>query len=181
MSVGAASVAGMTIIEEHRSTIRAGEHIFSIEVTALPGGDRSETLVVGIGARGAADEFAASGQIEVTPGAAATLGTVLAETLRHHAVMSGQAGRKARDSPAGRGRPWSPELDAELERRWIAGESVEEIAARLERTPGGIRARLPRVGCDPERPGEYLPEPPSRRRSDGVSEDRAAGPVERSP
>jgi hypothetical protein len=174
-------VPGMTIIEEHRSTIRSGEHTFSIEVTALPGGDRSETLVVGIGARGSADEFVASGQIEVIPRAAATLGTVLAETLRHHAAMSGQASRKARDSPAGRGQPWSPELDAELERRWIAGESVEEIAARLERTPGGIRARLPRVGCDPERQGEYLPEPPSRRRPEGMSEEGGTAPVERSP
>ena len=38
-----------------------------------------------------------------------------------------------------------------------------EIAAYFERTPGGIRARLPRVGCDPENPGCYLPVPPSRR------------------
>ncbi|HKS43857.1 MAG TPA: helix-turn-helix domain containing protein [Amycolatopsis sp.] len=153
----------MTIIEEHRSKLRSGDNTFSIEVTTLPGGDRPGRLVVQVDASGPAGEPVADGRIEVAQDVVGALGAVLAETLRHHQAMAGAGGRRARDRPACRGRPWTPELDAELERRWIAGESVEEIAARFERTPGGIRARLPRVGCDPERPGEYLPEPPSHR------------------
>jgi len=91
------------------------------------------------------------------------VGTIVSETLRQHSALGGPDGRASRARPASRGRPWTAEQDAELERGWIGGDSLEEIAARFQRTPGGIRARLPRVGCDPQRPGEYLPEPPSRR------------------
>ncbi|MDQ0382171.1 helix-turn-helix domain containing protein [Amycolatopsis thermophila] len=154
----------MNIIEEHRSTLRAGETTFSIDVTTLPAGDEAGRLVIRIGAAGAEGEPVADGQIEVTPTAAATLGSMLSETLRHHAALADPGGRRAR--PASQGRPWTAEMDAELERRWIAGDSVADIARDMERSPGGIRARLPRVGCDPERRGEYLPDPPSMRSPD---------------
>lgn len=161
----------MNIIEEHRSKIRAGENTYSIEVTALPGGDQPDRLIVSIGGSGPQGELVADGQIEVASVAAAALGSVLSETLKHHVAIGEPGGRRTRARPASQGRPWSPEHDAELERRWIEGDSVEEIAIHFERTPGGIRARLPRVGCDPERPGEYLPEPPSQRAGGGVVAD----------
>ncbi|WAL68019.1 helix-turn-helix domain containing protein [Amycolatopsis cynarae] len=161
----------MTIIEEHRTTIRASENTYSIEVTALPGGDRTDRLVVSIGGTGPQGEPVAEGQLEISAGAAETFGSLLSETLRHHGALSEPGARRGRPRALRHGRPWTSELDAELERRWLAGETVEEIAAHLERIPGGIRARLPRVGCDPERPGEYLPEPPSRRSPSGPRED----------
>lgn len=167
MSAGVATVPGMNIIEEHRSKVRAGENIFSIEVTSVPGGDRCDRLVISVAAAGPDGEHLAEGHLEVSPGAAPALGGVLSETLRHHSAMSEPPGGRSRDRPAGRGRPWTADQDAELERRWIAGDGVADIAERFERTPGGIRARLPRVGCDPQRPGEYLPEPPSRRTPPG--------------
>ena len=176
LSVGFVSVPGMSIIEEHRSTVRAGNTTFSIEVAALPGGDPdldAERLMIRIGAAGAEGEPVADGQVEVSAGAAETLGSVLSETLRHHAALADPGGRRARDRPASQGRPWTPELDAELEHRWIAGESVADIARELGRSPGGIRARLPRVGCDPERRGEYLPDPPSMRTAVPGSGDAA--------
>src|SRR5207302_5117577 len=77
---------GMNIIEEHRSKVRSGENTFSIEVTALPSSDRSDRLVVSVGASGPHGELVADGQIEVASGAAAALGSVLSETLRHHAA-----------------------------------------------------------------------------------------------
>lgn len=163
MSVGVASVCAMNIIEEHRSKVRAGENIYSIEVTTLPGGDQPDRLIVSVEGAGPHCEPVADGQLEVASAAAAALGCVLSETLRHHVAISEPGGRRARARPASQGRPWTPELDEELEKRWIQGESVEEIAVHFERSPGGIRARLPRVGCDPEQPGEYLPEPPSQR------------------
>lgn len=148
-----------------QTRVRAGENIYSIEVTALPGGDRPDRLIVSIGGSGPQGEVVADGQLEVAAAAAAPLGTVLTETLRHHAGFIEPGRRRARARPASQGRPWIPELDAELEKRWIAGDAVEEIAIHFERSPGSIRARLPKVGCDPDRPGEYLPEPPSRRMS----------------
>jgi hypothetical protein len=156
----------MNIIEEHRTEVRVGINRYSVEVAALPSGDPallSPRVAVIVGAAGPEGEFVAEGRIEVDAAAAATLGTVLADTLLSFAGISNPSRRRPGNRPAQQGRPWSGELDAELERSWQAGESVEDIAAHFERTPGGIRARLPRVGCDPEKPGAYLPEPPSRR------------------
>ncbi|KAA9157205.1 helix-turn-helix domain containing protein [Amycolatopsis acidicola] len=153
----------MNIIEEHRTKVRAGENTFSIEVTTLPGGDRPDRLVLSVGGAGEQGESVVDGQLEIAASAIESLGAVLSETLRHHAAVSASGERRARARPAAQGRPWTPELDVELERRWIAGDPVAEIAQHFERSPGGVRARLPRVGCDPERPGEYLPEPPSQR------------------
>ena len=160
----------MNIIEEHRSRVRSGDTMFSIEVTTLPGGDQLDRLIVVVGGEGPQGEVVADGQLEVASAAAGSLASVLAATLRQQTAMAVPGARRSRDRPPQQGKPWSLELDAELERRWIAGDSVEEIAVHFERTPGGIRSRLPRVGCDPERPGEYLPEPPSRRQG-GWTED----------
>ena len=157
----------MNIIEEHRTKIRAGENTYSIEVSALQGGDdRPRRLVVSIGGADPQGESVADGHLELAPAAAEAVGSVLSETLRHHAAITEPGGRRARARPASQGLPWTPQQDAELEQRWIQGVPIAEIAAEFQRSPGGIRARLPRVGCDPERPGEYLPEPPSQR-SDG--------------
>lgn len=156
----------MNIIEEHRTEVRVGINKYSVEVAALPGDDQSTLstrVAVIIGAAGPEGESVAEGRIEVEAGAAPTLGTVLADTLLSFAGISNPNRRRPGNRPAQQGRPWSDEQDAELEKLWQEGESVEDIATRFERTPGGIRARLPRVGCDPEKPGAYLPVPPSRR------------------
>jgi hypothetical protein len=152
----------MDIIEETLTQVRVGNHTYRIGIAAVAGDDPVSTesrLAVDIGAADPDGSPVAEGRLEVDAGSAAALGTVLAGALR---AFTGSRRRPA-DGPAKRGAQWTAELDAELERCWLAGENVEEIAARFERTPGGIRARLPRVGCDPEAPGAYLPVPPSRR------------------
>jgi hypothetical protein len=156
----------MNIIEEHRTEVRVGINKYSVEVAALPSDDQSmlaPRVAVTVGAVGPEGESVAEGCIEVDARVAPTLGSVLADTLLSFAGISNPSRRRPGERPAQQGRPWTDELDAELERQWQAGESVEDIAAHFERTPGGIRARLPRVGCDPEKPGAYLPVPPSRR------------------
>jgi hypothetical protein len=161
-----ASFEIMNIIEEHRTEVRVGVNKYSVEVAALPSDDRSglsSRVAVIIGAVGPEGESVAEGRIEVDTRAALTLGTVLSDTLLSFAGISNHSRRRPAVRPAQQGRPWTDEQDTELERLWQAGESVEDIAARFERTPGGIRARLPRVGCDPEKQGAYLPVPPSRR------------------
>ncbi|HJQ46287.1 MAG TPA: helix-turn-helix domain containing protein [Amycolatopsis sp.] len=161
----------MNIIEEHRSKVRSGDTMFSIEVTTLPGGDQLDRLIVTVGGEGPQGELVADGHLEVASASAGPLASVLAATLKQQGAMAAPAARRSRDRPPQQGKPWSLQLDAELERRWIEGASVEEIAVHFERSPGAIRARLPRVGCDPERPGGYLPEPPSQRCGDGPAED----------
>jgi hypothetical protein len=51
--------------------------------------------------------------------------------------------------PAGRanaGRPWSPTEDALLTQAHQAGKTIAELARAHERTPGGITARLVKLG-----------------------------------
>jgi hypothetical protein len=150
-------------IRERRTEIRLDDSTYSFEVTVLSDGDEDRSasrVAVRIGAAGPAGERVADGRIEVDVNSAATLATLLSGALR-----SAVPRRRSDGGPAQRGQPWTGEQDAELERRWLAGDSVADIAAYFQRTPGGIRARLPRVGCDPEQRGEYLPVPPSRRGS----------------
>jgi hypothetical protein len=58
------------------------------------------------------------------------------------------------------GLPWPPEDDAALREAWLGAERdadraelMRRLAARFERTTGGVLNRLHRVGCDPASPG----------------------------
>jgi hypothetical protein len=156
----------MSIIEERRTEIRAQENTYQIVVTTRTEDHRAEPntrVMITLEAGGPGGEPVAEGSLDLDAEVAATVADLVADGL----LSATGAGRAPRRRSAGRaaqqGRPWSEEMDAQLESRWIAGEKVADIAAYFERTPGGIRARLPRVGCDPENPGCYLPVPPSRR------------------
>jgi hypothetical protein len=46
---------------------------------------------------------------------------------------------------AARRRPWRDDDDAALTRGWYGGEGLSVLAARLERSPGAITARLVRL------------------------------------
>jgi len=163
---GARYFAGMTIIEEHRTEVRVGTSSYHIQVAAQPSDDRSapgRRVTVTLSGAGPQGEILVEGHLDVVAEAVPTVAEVLADTLCTFAGVGRPQRRRPGARLAQQGRPWTEELDAELESRWQAGESVEEIARSFERSPGGIRARLPRVGCDPENPGAYLPTPPSRR------------------
>lgn len=155
----------MSIIEERRTEVRAQENTYQIVVATRTDDDRAiptPRVMITLEAGGPGGEPVAEGSLDLDVAVAATVADLVADGL-----LSATGGRVPRRRSAGRpaqqGRPWNEEMDAELENRWIAGEGVAEIAAYFQRTPGGIRARLPRVGCDPENPGCYLPVPPSRR------------------
>jgi hypothetical protein len=156
----------MTMIEEHRTEVRVRDTVYRIEVVAHAGdgvADEGRRVSVTIGGTGPQDQPVVEGTLEIDETSVPTLAPVLSDALLAFAGRGRNQRRRPGERPAQQGMPWSDELDAELESRWRAGESVEEIALRFERTPGGIRARLPRVGCDPEKPGAYLPVPPSKR------------------
>ncbi|WP_410672354.1 helix-turn-helix domain containing protein [Amycolatopsis sp. cmx-4-68] len=156
----------MSIIEERRTEIRAQENTYQFVVTTRTDDDRAEPntrVMITLEAGGPGGEPVAEGSLDLDVGVAATVADLVTDELLSATGAGRAPRRRSAGRPAQQGRPWSEEMDAELESRWIAGESVAEIAAYFERTPGGIRARLPRVGCDPEHPGCYLPVPPSRR------------------
>lgn len=57
-----------------------------------------------------------------------------------------QAKQRRADLPAKAGAPWNKVLDAELSSLWQDGMDIPTLAARFERTEGGIRSRLKRLG-----------------------------------
>ena len=161
----------MNIIEEHRTQVRIDSNTFSVKVFVTADeakGKSRRRISVDIGAVGPEGESVAGGSFEVDAELVSTLTAVLSDTLRQRSLSGGRANQAAKAGAPRGGHPWTEEHDVELERRWIEGESVAKLAAYFERTPGAIRARLPRVGCDPENPGEYLPQPPSQR---GMNEE----------
>jgi len=52
---------------------------------------------------------------------------------------------------ANQGKPWLPDQDETLRRRWSAGANVDALATELGRGAGGIEARLVRLGLVPDR------------------------------
>ncbi|QFU91463.1 helix-turn-helix domain containing protein [Amycolatopsis sp. YIM 10] len=155
----------MTVSEQHRTEIRTETATYTVEATSMP----EARVAVDVSAVGSQGEPVAEGRIELDAAAATTLATVLTRALRSAGALGRSGARSSGPRPARQGQPWSGTLDADLERRWLAGESVEVIAEAFGRSPGSIRARLPRVGCDPEAPGAYLPDPPSRREVTAMS------------
>jgi hypothetical protein len=156
----------MSIIEERRTELRANEVTYRIAIATRTDADRVEPtprVMITLDAGGPGGEQVAEGSLDVDVEVAATVADLVADGLLSATGAGRGPRRRSPSRPAQQGRPWSEEQDAELESRWVAGESVAQLAAYFERTPGGIRARLPRVGCDPENPGCYLPVPPSRR------------------
>ncbi|MCR6490003.1 helix-turn-helix domain containing protein [Amycolatopsis sp. OK19-0408] len=156
----------MSIIEERRTEVRAQENTYQIVVSTRTDEDRvvpTPRVMITLEAGGPGGEPVAEGSLDLDVAVAATVADLVADELLSATGGGRVPRRRSAGRPAQQGRPWNEEMDAELENRWIAGEGVAEIAAYFERTPGGIRARLPRVGCDPEHPGCYLPVPPSRR------------------
>ena len=156
----------MSITEERRTEIRAHGITYQIVVATRTDVDRAEPtprVMITLEAGGPGGEPVAEGSLDLDVAVAAKVADLVADGLLSATGEGRGPRRRSAGRPAQQGRPWNGEMDAELESRWIAGESVAEIAAYFERTPGGIRARLPRVGCDPENPGCYLPVPPSRR------------------
>jgi hypothetical protein len=65
------------------------------------------------------------------------------------AAPAGEAG--ASSGAANQGKPWTPEQDQALRRRWDEGAGVGVLAEELGRGAGGIEARLVRLGLVPDR------------------------------
>ena len=75
--------------------------------------------------------------------------------------------------PSNNHQPWTPELDGQLRDTWLAAatsvrapDMVDAIAQAMGRSPNGIRARLVRVGCNPDVPGGTAQDAPQQESSD---------------
>lgn len=75
--------------------------------------------------------------------------------------------RTRAQQPTNAGQPWTPELKDELRQAWLSADPnvtaaalTKELAARMGRTRSSIRAELPRVGCDRDKPGHVIADIP---------------------
>lgn len=154
----------MTTVEEHRTHFRKGDTQYTVEVrTEADDGGFDRKLSVRVDGADPDGQALVAGALEVDFAELDTVAELLSDELRTAAGLRPRGRRRPRAEPARKGQPWTPELDAELEKRWIAGEGLREIAAQFERTQSAIQRRLPLIGCDPYTPGAYLPPPPSQR------------------
>lgn len=61
-------------------------------------------------------------------------------------IDGGTAERRDIAMPANHGKSWSREDELAVERGWVEGRSVEQLALALKRTRGGVTAALVRLG-----------------------------------
>ena len=87
----------------------------------------------------------------------ATIGKLLSRVLGAHTRLRGRPSRYANAN-----QPWTDPLDAQLRTAWLTPTDtpspalIRSIADDMQRSPTAIRARLARVGCDPDVPGREL-------------------------
>lgn len=75
-----------------------------------------------------------------------------AEVVRAlHAILASLPEKKRKLQPENAGKPWSDEDDKTLVEMYNAGKSKREICNYFMRSPGGIAARLVRLGMIKDR------------------------------
>ncbi|WP_157440485.1 hypothetical protein [Actinokineospora inagensis] len=128
---------------------------YALTVSAHDDGD----LDIEVAARDGRGVVVAEGSLRLPPGGAAETAKLLREAL---VAITAFEGRR----PVGNAnQPWSAEQDSTLREAWLARspatpapDVIRELAAERKRSPAAIRARLPRVGCDPDVAGRLLTE-----------------------
>jgi hypothetical protein len=145
----------MAFTLEHTATHRSTTYTLSL--TAHDDGQVTLDLR-GVSADGSAE---ADGALRVPHAAAADVARLLTRALTAAGALGGAA-RKRGAAPNSHA-PWTSELDSALRAQWLAlgestpaGAAIRELAAARQRSPGSIRARLSRIGCDPDVPGRSL-------------------------
>ncbi|NUT98567.1 MAG: hypothetical protein HOY78_41815 [Saccharothrix sp.] len=105
----------------------------------------------------------AEGSLRLPPDAGATVGKLLAQVLDALGRLGAPPPRSPRSRPANANQPWTDDLDATLRAVWLdaapdtsTAELIRTLARTHERSATSIRARLARIGCDPDVPGRSL-------------------------
>lgn len=96
-------------------------------------------------------EVVADGRLRLPVDGGSTVGKLLTRVLSAHTRMQVRPSRHANATL-----PWTQDLDDELRQAWLqpgdrgAVERINRLAEHLQRSPSAIRARLAKVGCDPD-------------------------------
>ncbi|MGQ0839690.1 hypothetical protein [Actinokineospora sp.] len=144
----------MTFTMEYTSKLR--DITYALTIAAQDGGDLGLDLV------GADDagSIVAEGTLRLPAGGATETAKLMQQALT---AISTFEGRRVRRRVGNSHAPWTSEQDTALRVEWLtlathtpATSAIRELAAARERSPAAIRARLARVGCDPDVAGRLL-------------------------
>ncbi len=136
----------------HNET-KLGEITYRLSATT----DSDEALVLDLLGSRDSGEVIADGRLRLPVEGGATVGKLLSRVLGAHTRLRGRPSRHANAN-----QPWSELLDATLRTAWLtptdqdASARIRILADEMQRSPTAIRARLPRVGCDPDVPDREL-------------------------
>lgn len=136
----------------HNET-KLGEITYRLSATT----DEDESLVLDLLGSRESGEVIADGRLRLPVEGCATVGKLLSRVLGAHTRLRGRPSRHANAN-----QPWSETLDSALRKAWltptdqIAAARIRSLADDMQRSPTAIRARLPRVGCDPDVPNREL-------------------------
>lgn len=147
----------MAFTLEYTSTQR--EITYAMTVTAQEGSGALSIELLGADVEGT---VVADGSMTLPPGGATEAARLLRQALD---AIAGFEHKRVRRRAGNSHQPWTSEQDAVLREAWLAGSPVDPaagviraLAAERERSPAAIRARLARLGCDPDVTGRLLTE-----------------------
>lgn len=133
--------------------IKLGDVNYKLSATT----DSDDSLLLDLFGATEAGEVVADGRLRLPIEGGTAIGKLLGRVLSAHSRMQGRPNRHANANS-----PWTPTLDDELRTTWMSpGDStaatrISSIAKNMQRSVTAIRARLPRVGCDPDVVGREL-------------------------
>jgi hypothetical protein len=137
----------------YHNEIKLGEVNYLLSATT----DSTDSLVLELLGTLDSGEVIADGRLRLPVEGGAAVGKLLARVLAAHLRLRGRPSRYANAN-----QPWTEPLDADLRSTWLtpSGEPaqtvIKAISEEMQRSPTAIRARLARVGCDPDVPGREL-------------------------
>ncbi|MEU5690318.1 hypothetical protein [Actinosynnema sp. NPDC020468] len=141
----------------YENTIHVGTTTYRVLATADP------DLVVELEGRDRQGERVAEGSLRLPSKGGGAVGRFLAQLLESLSGLGSPPTRVRAPRAANANQPWTATLDTDLRAAWLSAEPLTEaapliksLAAALERSPTAIRARLARVGCDPDVPSRAL-------------------------
>ncbi|SDP21401.1 hypothetical protein [Lentzea jiangxiensis] len=133
--------------------IKLGEVHYRLSATT----DSDESLVLELLGSLDSGEVVADGRLRLPVEGGATIGKLLSRVLGAHTRLRSRQPRHANAN-----QPWTEALDTELRTAWLTASEesspklIRSLADGMQRSPTAIRARLARVGCDPDVPGREL-------------------------
>ncbi|CRK60953.1 hypothetical protein [Alloactinosynnema sp. L-07] len=143
----------MAFTLEYNSTVNG----VTYALTAVDDGTAVDLELIGAAESG---DIVAEGKVRLPPGGATAAADLVRTALTAIATFEGKRTRTRVGNSHAR---WTPADDAVLHADWLryppstpAVDAIRELATARQRSSAAIRARLGRLGCDPDVAGRLL-------------------------